>query len=235
MEIDENELKLIFIKKSKRMKKKLMDLLLKFNTLENQIPSETLRSAINSISNTIASISEGNSTLDEIKRYKLNISLFENDIIPPINIEINLEQNKNSHPIPLNHFIEILFPLQEPIKTKTIKKIGTKIRFNENIIYSERTIHIVNNLISNDIEFRIFKISNILGKKKNVLISLATANLSQLVFSTSTSIPLHFINVDGLKSNFNFNLILTTDFPLIPKEEFIINEIIDVIPDNNFN
>ena len=74
------------------------------------------------------------------------------------------------------------------------------------------------------------KVSNVLGKRKVQMVALATAPLSQLTFSTSSTVPLIFVNVDGSKTSFLFDAIMTVERPLAPIEDLRIDELIDVIP-----
>jgi len=231
MEINDKKLIRAFISKTKKTKKRFMELLLKCSTLENQEPSTILRSAINALSNTIASLTEGTKTLDDIKRYNINVSICKEEDMPPLMISLIIEQKKSSHPLPLNHFIEISVPLNDKAHTKPIKKVGTITRFEHVFVFSERSDEIIEQLVASDVQFTLYKKSSLLGNEKIVPIAIATAPISPLVYSTSSSIPLNFMMLDGVKTRFSFDCIMNVEFPLVTTSELMVNETIDVIPD----
>ena len=85
-----NDLIKIFIGESKKKRKRLMDALLRCATAEDQSPAETLRAAIDSITNTISALRAGTKTLDDLKRYHLSITLPVSDL--DNNVYITIER-----------------------------------------------------------------------------------------------------------------------------------------------
>ena len=112
----------IFIQESRRKRKKLMDALLRCSSAEDQSPAETLRSAIDSITDTISALKAGTKSLEDLKRYHIAIALPISDIESNVLVSIELKQRDKSPPLPLSHFIEVKSPLGDVTRTPIIKK-----------------------------------------------------------------------------------------------------------------
>ena len=230
MEVSEKEMTKIFLKKIKKTKDRFMEALLRCNALEDQSNAETLRGAINAISNTIAALTQKTATLSDLKRFHIKVDLIEDEDENPATITLELKQKERSHPLPLNHYIEIRPPMIEKAKTKMVKERCTNLQFTHVFDFGKRTEATIRTIAQSDLEFNIMKVSNVLGKRKVQMVALATAPLSQLTFSTSSTVPLIFVNVDGSKTSFLFDAIMTVERPLAPIEDLRIDELIDVIP-----
>jgi hypothetical protein len=85
---------------------------------------------------------------------------------------------------------------------------------------------------SSDMEFRLYRKDPGFSRHqmRDELIGLATAPLSPLTYALTTTAPLHFMAMDGRRSNFLFDVRISAEAPLVSKEELDVNETIDVIP-----
>lgn len=228
---DEKQLTRAFLRKIKRTKQKFMDALLRCDAITDAKSAETLRSAISCISNTIAAISEGNATLDDLKRYHIAVSLAVDEENNPTILNFELKQKEKSHPIPMNHYLEVQMPMGDPVKSKVISKFGQPCYIKNTFDFGPRTISTITTLLQGNIEFRLKKISNILGKRKATIVAMATAQLSPLNYSKYLSCPLKFVSINGSKTSYAFDAIISTEAPLVAYEDLKIDEIISVIPE----
>ena len=226
------EMTKIFIKKIKKQKDKFMDALLRCNALEDQASAETLRGAISAISNTIAALTQKTATLSDLKRFHIKVDLVaeDDDEGDSTIVKLELKQKERSHPLPLNHYIEIRPPIIEKVKTKLIKERSNNMRYETTFDFGPKTEATIQTIATSDLEFDIMKVSNVLGKRKVQLVALATAPMSQLTFAQSSTVPLLFMNIDGSKTSFLFDVVMTVDRPLAPVEDLHIDENIAVIP-----
>lgn len=225
----QKELTSIFISDSKKQKKRFMDALLRCGTAEDQTPAQTLRSAIDSISNTIAALQNHTKTLSDVKRFHLRVPLPVADDDDTVLLTIQIVQKPNSHSLPLGYYIEVKPPSGEACRTPIVKKRGTYMNYSHLFDLGDRSPRHIEMLRSSDIEFRIYHKEIVLGKGKNVLIGFATAPLSSLIFSVNANAPLNFMAMDGRRTNFQFEANLSIGAPLVPQEELVIDEVINVI------
>ncbi|OHT08341.1 hypothetical protein TRFO_04975 [Tritrichomonas foetus] len=221
----------IFIGESKRKRKKLMDALLRCSTAEDQSPAETLRAAIDSITNTISALRAGTKTLDDLKRFHLSISLPVSDLDNNVYLTVELTQKQKSHPIPLSHFIEVKPPFGDAARTPVFKKRFDNYTYTHTFDLGERNPRQIELLRSSDLKFSLFHKSIVLGKSRNVLKALATAPLSPLTFSLNSTAPLIFMMLDGQKTNILFDARISVSAPLVSADDLLIDETIDVIHD----
>ena len=219
----------IFISESKKKRKKLMDALLRCATAENQTPAETLRSAIDSISNTIAALQNGTKKLSDLKRFHLSVSLPMSETDTEAFVSVELTQKENSHPLPLQHFIEVKPPFGTNAKSPVIKQRVQNWSYTHSFNLGDRNPRQIEMLKASDMEFRIYHKSVVLGKTKNVLVALATAPLAPLSYALNTTSPLHFMMIDGKRTNFSFDVRMSLSAPLVAAEDLSIDENIDVI------
>ncbi|KAH0790699.1 hypothetical protein GPJ56_005391 [Histomonas meleagridis] len=205
-----------------------MDALLRCSSAEDQKPSETLRAAIDSISNTIAALRSGTKTLSDVKRFHLHVDLpVSND--PEILITMEITKKPKSHPLPLGCFIEVKPPVGDVAKTPPATKLTDNYTYTHVFNLGERTSQQIDRLKRSDFEFRIYHRNVTLGRVRNVIHSIATTPIAPLTYSLSVTSPLLFIAMDGKKTNFQFNVQLFVDSPLVSADELIIDENIDVI------
>lgn len=220
----------IFIQESRRKRKKLMDALLRCATSEDQSPAETLRSAIDSITDTISALKAGTKGLEDLKRYHIAIALPISDVESNVLLNIELKQRENTPPVPLSHFIEVKSPLGDIARTPIIKKrTNTIYQYSHTFDMGERNPRQIEKLRSSDFEFRLMHKVVVLGKTKNVVKAMATAPLSPLAYSLNTSAPLIFMNLDGQKSNIIFDVRISTGAPLVSSEDLLVDEDISVV------
>ncbi|KAK8842842.1 hypothetical protein M9Y10_025708 [Tritrichomonas musculus] len=220
----------IFIQESRRKRKKLMDALLRCSSAEDQSPAETLRSAIDSITDTISALKAGTKSLEDLKRYHIAIALPISDIESNVLVSIELKQRDKSPPLPLSHFIEVKSPLGDVTRTPIIKKrTNIMYQYTHTFDMGERNPRQIERLRSSDIEFRIIHRVIVLGKTKNVVKAMATAPLSPLAYSLNTSAPLIFMNLDGVKSNIIFDVRISVTAPLVSSEDLLVDEDIAVV------
>lgn len=226
----QDDLVRIFIAESKRKRKKLMDALLRCATAENQTPAETLRTAIDSISNTIAALKSGNRSLADLRRFHLSVSLPVSDTDTEAYVSIEINQRENSHPLPLQYYLEVKPPVGECVRTPVTKQ-RQKFTYTHMFDLGERNSRQIEMLRASDMEFRIYHRRVILGKAKNILVALATAPLSPLAFSLNATAPLNFMAMDGKKTSFFFEVRMSLSAPLVAAEDLYVDEHIDVIRD----
>lgn len=229
-ETSKQDLIRIFIQESRRKRKKLMDALLRCSTAEDQFPAKTLRSAIDSITDTISALKAGTKSLEDLKRYHIAIALPISDIESNVLISIELKQRNNTPPVPLSHFIEVKSPLGDVARTPLIKKrTNTIYQYSHTFDMGERNPRQIEKLRSSDFEFRLFHKCVVLGKTKNVVKAMATAPLSPLAYSLNTMAPLIFMNLDGQKSNIIFDVRISVAAPLVSSEDLLVDEDIAVV------
>jgi hypothetical protein len=227
-----------FIIGARKKRKILMDALLRCATDEDQIPAETLRSAIDAISNTIAAVRAGTKSLVELKRYHVNVFLPVNTEDKEMSLTLEITQRAKSHPLPPKHYIEVTVALTDPVVTPITKaRGGADYSYLHTFNLGERTVRQVERLRSSDVEFRIFKRTTTFSgganlcdtKIRPILVGLATAPLAPLSFALNTTAPLNFLGIDGRRTPFLFDVRFSVPSPLACKEDMVIDELIDVI------
>jgi hypothetical protein len=232
-EIQDADLVKPFLVGARKKRKILMDALLRCATAEDQIPAETLRSAIDAISNTIAAIRAGTKLIPDLKRYRVSVTLPTTADDDEIDLTVEITQRAQSHPLPPLHYIEVTVPLADPAVSPT-----TRARATENYTYihtfnlGERTVRQVEFLKSKDIQFRIFKRRTaIVGEEKArpLFIGLATAPLAQLAFALNATAPLNFLGMDGRRTPFLFDVRISVPTLLVCHSDMAIDEMIDVL------
>lgn len=231
VEVPEEKMVKLFLKKIKATKKKYMDAIIRCNALEDQSQVEMLRSAVNAISNTIAALTQKTASLSDLKRFHIKVDLVDDPYSYPAEVKLELRQKERSHPLPLNHKIVVKPPMGDSISTKLVKERNQKMNYVHKFNFGPAVESTVRMVTGGDMEFDLMRISNVMGNKKEQLVALATAPLNQLSFSSSLTIPLHFVNIDGSKTQFIFEAIFTVERPLVPLEDLRIDENIDVIPE----
>ena len=228
----------LFIKQSKKLRKKFRDGLIRSATAEDQGPTRSLRSAIYSINNTIAALQEGTKNLDQLKKYHIHVFLPFKIEDPEIEITYELTQKKGSHPLPLGYFIQIQPPIVEPAQTEIIKQRNLDLKYQHTFNFGERNIYTVIDLQKSDTEFKIYQRTNILGKVKDVLKAIATVSLAPLSYSTNVTAPLYFSAIDGTRTHYAFDVRLIESSPLAAPEDLNIDEdiyVFEVVNDENVN
>lgn len=215
----------LFIRKSKKMRKKLKDGLIRSAYAEDQGPMRNLRSAIYSINNTIAALQQGTKKLADIKKFHLHIFLpFENSD-PEIEIKIEILQRKQSNPLPPGYFLEIQPPRIESARTAIIKSRKTGLlKYEHTFNFGERNIYTVNDLLKGDFEFKLYQRSTILGEIRNILKAVATVPIGPLSYSTNVTAALRFQFLDGHQSPYIFDARLIENSPLAAPEDLNIDE-----------
>jgi hypothetical protein len=227
------ELIRIFIRESERKRKRLMNALLRCAAAEDQHPAATLRSAIDSISNTIAALRSEARTLSDLKRYHLLVMLPVLEEEPEAQVTVEITQKPISHPLPPFHYIEVKSPVGKPARTPIIKNRGDPFHtYLHTFNLGERSAEHIESVRSSDVEFRLFRKNTGFSQHpvRDTLVGLATAPLAALSYELSTTAPLHFMAMDGKRSSFIFEVRMTVVAPLVSKEELTVNETIDVIP-----
>jgi hypothetical protein len=230
--VAQDDLVRLFVVNSRKKRKRLMDGLLRCASAEDQIPAEKLRSAIDSISNTIAALRSGTKTFSDLRRFHLSVSL-------PVGVEdgaaeltMEITQRPQSHPLPPHHYIEIKPPVGSAVQTPPIRsRAGPAFAFCHTFDLGDRSGRQMELLRASDIEFRIFRkqIAIARAAPRPVLVGLATAPLAPLSFALSSTAPLNFIGMDGRRTNFLFDVRMSVLAPLVPQTDLAIDETIDVI------
>jgi hypothetical protein len=221
-----------FIISARKKRKVLMDALLRCATAEDQVPAETLRSAIDAISNTIAAIRAGTKSLTDLRRFRVSVTIPTSATDDEIDLTLEITQRSNSHPLPPNHYIEVRVALADPVVSPTTRlRHGPDFTYMHTFNLGERTVRQVEILRSSDVEFRIFKRPSSFGecKTKPVLVGLATAPLAPLSFAFNTTAPLNFLGMDGHRTSFLFDVRISVPAPLVCQSDMAIDEMIDVI------
>lgn len=219
----------IFIQESKRKRKKLMDALLRCSTAEDQSPAETLRAAINSVTDTISALKAGTKTLDDLQRYHISLALPLSEAESNVLITVELRQKKGTHPIPLYHYLEVKPPIGEANCTPVFKVRDENFEYKYTFDMGERNPQQIEELRSSDFEFRVYHQSDYMGKIKKNIMCMATAPLSPLAYSLNSSAPLIFMSLDGEKSNIVFTVRFSVTAPLVSSDDLLIDEIINVV------
>jgi hypothetical protein len=221
-----------FVIDSKKKRKRLMDGLLRCASAEDQMPAEKLRSAIDSISSTIASIRSGTKTFADLKRFHLSVSLPVSAEQETAELTMEITQRPQSHPLPPHHYIEIKPPVGLPVQTPPIRsRSGPAFSYWQTFDLGSRSGRQMELLRAKDIEFRIFRKSIAVARAapRPVLVGLATAPLAPLSFALNSTAPLNFIGMDGKRTNFLFDVRMSVLAPLVPQSDIAIDETIDVI------
>jgi hypothetical protein len=210
-----------------------MNALLRCATAEDQHPAATLRSAIESISNTIAAVKLDSDALAQLKRYHLIVPLPVLDEDPEAHVNVEITQKAKSHPLPPFHYIEVKAPVGAPVRTPMVKLRGEAFAtYLHTFNLGERSAEHIETVRSSDMEFRLYRETPGFSQHpvRRALVGLATAPLAALSYELTVTAQLHFLGMDGKCTHFLFEVRMSVVAPLVSNEELTVSETIDVLP-----
>jgi hypothetical protein len=162
------------------------------------------------------------------------------DVDTEASVTIEITQKPASHPLPLQHYLEVKPPVGEVARSDVVTRRMANYSYIHTFNLGERTSRQIEMLKASDMEFRIYHKTKVIEKVgphdvkqkgKPVLIALATAPLAPLSYSMNNSAPLNFMAIDGKRTSFLFEVRMTLGAPLVAVEDLYVNETIDVIRD----
>ena len=142
---------------------------------------------------------------------------------------MEITKKPKSRPLPLGCFIEVKHPVGDIVKTLPATKLTDNYTYTHVFNLDERTPQYIEKLKRCGFEFRIFHRNVTLGRVKNVIHSIATTPIPLLSYLLSVTSPLLFIAMDGKKANFQFDVQMFIESPLVSADELSIDENIDVV------
>jgi hypothetical protein len=200
----------------------------KCDPTDEQHPTALLKQILDRISRTLAVLQDKTNSVPRLSKYRFRVSVPRTSAKYPAHINIRLDQKKTSKPLDLNEFFVIKPPLGPVLTTARVASRYCCVNYTHEFDLPDRSPQSIALAKASDVEFCIWRYTAqseiAIGKGKIDLLAKAKAPLMPLCFAATASCPLEFKTADGDKTEYAFEVVLTTAEPLIPEAGALLDE-----------
>ena len=212
-----------------KLRKHLKKALLKCNQMENQQPADTIRDAIDLITNSVAKIEENIELVDKLENYHIGIHIPSRMQSFSSTITISIMQNENTPSLPLHCFLFIDMISRYQVSSPLITKRHELFSFETAFSIQAKDISIIQD---SNISFILYhQVPSLDSNNKSDLLCLAIAPMSFLKNKTKVEYPLFFQTIDNKATNFRLEVILQIDTPFSQTNDIDINRDFQALPE----
>ncbi|OHT12928.1 hypothetical protein TRFO_17088 [Tritrichomonas foetus] len=211
-------------------RKKISDGLALCDTNADQSPAPQMQQIIDRIDKTISVLK----TIPiQLKHYLVRFAIPQSTTNRPLDVRIRIDQMPDSLPLDLNYFIVIKPPFGDTYSTPRVASKMTQVNYVHTFQIPDRSQRSISIAKSNEIVFQIYKYTTqfhiAVGKGKTYFVASAKAPLLPLCFSSHATTALEFVDQDGDPMDYKFEVSMLADEPLIPNNNLVIEEQIDLL------
>lgn len=214
----------IILERCEKQQHDLKKILLRLNTHENQDPADALRKAIDIISNTIQYLSDTPKKILKLQSYHLKLHIPSKQMQDSIYIKLRFTQSKESHPLPLSHFLEIVTPYNQVARSNLITKRFTEFSFQCSFNLGTHKPETTKFLLKENIVLRLMHVCPAIKGEQSDLVAYSIIPLLQFKSQSKLNAPLQFYTADNQKTHFSFDLRASIPVALNNFDDITINE-----------
>jgi hypothetical protein len=208
----------------------LYEHLMQCNLQEDQTAADSLRGVIDKITATIELLSNDSISPRSLHSYRIQIHCPGSLCCRPLVLTVNLRRNSDARPLPLGHFFELVPPMGESISTRPINRRNELFDYKYSFWLGAPTRDLVKKVKKADFLVRLWHLYSGI-RIRNEFVSLATVPLGQFRHLESFTAPLYFMTIEGVKTEFVFELTLSISHPLKRSPDLTVDEIVCICPE----